>query len=188
MQFEKISLLPNGEHIILPSGHTGAERRENGIFYFLFISFIFLLLFLLVPSYREFSKEREKAQSRGDFRKLKERKQMEEDLEGYMEWLAQAEDLEPNGFGGKDGHPAGGGVANSLKVDVGKAKGDPVVMGLLKSTMFPLQQVLEGRTVADSVDLIHVYLEGDDERPWAQANLSMSTVCTNQRAFAISKF
>ena len=33
---------------------------------------------------------------------------------------------------------------NSLKVEVGKAKGDPVVMGLLKSTMFPLQQVLEG--------------------------------------------
>ena len=70
---------------------------------------------------------------------------MEEDLEGYMEWLAQAEDLEPNGFGGKDGHAGGGGVGNSLKVDVGKAKGDPVVMGLLKSTMFPLQQVLEGR-------------------------------------------
>jgi len=69
---------------------------------------------------------------------------MEEDLEGYMEWLAQAEDLEPNGFGGKESHSVGG-VANSLKVDVGKAKGDPVVMGLLKSTMFPLQQVLEGR-------------------------------------------
>jgi hypothetical protein len=68
---------------------------------------------------------------------------MEEDLEGYMDWLAQAEDLEPNGIS-KDVQ-GGGGVANSLKVDVGKAKGDPVVMGLLKSTMFPLQQVLEGR-------------------------------------------
>ena len=99
--------------------------------------------FYLMRPGREFSKEREKAQSRGDFRKLKERKQMEEDLEGYMEWLAQAEDLEPNGFGTKV--QPGGGVAHSLKVDVGKAKGDPVVMGLLKSTMFPLQQVLEGR-------------------------------------------
>jgi hypothetical protein len=109
--------------------------------------FYFILYFIIVlpTSFREFSKEREKAQSRGDFRKLKERIQMEEDLEGYMEWLAQAEDLEPNGFGGKEGHNGGGGVANSLKVDVGKAKGDPVVMGLLKSTMFPLQQVLEGR-------------------------------------------
>lgn len=65
---------------------------------------------------------------------------MEEDIEGYMDWLAQAEDLEPIA---KDGQ-GGRGVGNSLKVDVGKAKGDPVVMGLLKSTMFPLQQVLEG--------------------------------------------
>lgn len=69
---------------------------------------------------------------------------MEEDIEGYMDWLAQAEDLEPNGIG-KDGQGGVGGGGNSLKVDVGKAKGDPVVMGLLKSTMFPLQQVLEGR-------------------------------------------
>jgi len=107
--------------------------------------FLFLIYYHLRSLFREFSKEREKAQSRGDFRKLKERKQMEEDLEGYMEWLAQAEDLEPNGFGGKETHSGAGGVANSLKVDVGKAKGDPVVMGLLKSTMFPLQQVLEGR-------------------------------------------
>ena len=81
---------------------------------------------------------------------MKEKKQMEEDLEGYMEWLAQAEDLEPNGFGHKDNHHQGGGGGNSLKVDVGKAKGDPVVMGLLKSTMFPLQQVLEGRAKQDT--------------------------------------
>ena len=86
--------------------------------------------------YREFSKEREKAQSRGDFQKLRQKKQMEEDLEGYMDWLTQAEDLETHELGKDDG--------NSLKVDVGKHKGDPVVMGLLKSTMFPLQQVLEG--------------------------------------------
>ena len=94
--------------------------------------------------HREFSKEREKAQSRGDFQKLRQKKQMEEDLEGYMDWLTQAELLEgPNVGLGKDEQGA-----NSLKVDVGKAKGDPVVMGLLKSTMFPLQQVLEGRRSA----------------------------------------
>ena len=92
---------------------------------------------------REFSKEREKAQSRGDFQKLRQKKQMEEDLEGYMDWLTQAELLEgPNVGLAKDEQGA-----NSLKVDVGKAKGDPVVMGLLKSTMFPLQQVLEGRKI-----------------------------------------
>lgn len=96
---------------------------------------------------REFSKEREKAQSRGDFQKLRQKKQMEEDLEGYMDWLTQAELLEgPNVGLAKDEQGA-----NSLKVDVGKAKGDPVVMGLLKSTMFPLQQVLEGRKVEFSM-------------------------------------
>ena len=89
---------------------------------------------------REFSKEREKAQSRGDFQKLRQKKQMEEDLEGYMDWLCQAELLDgPNVGLSKDAQGE-----NSLKVEVGKAKGDPVVMGLLKSTMFPLQQVLEG--------------------------------------------
>ena len=61
-----------------------------------------------------------------------------------MDWLTQAELLE--GAGAVLGKDEQG--ANSLKVDVGKAKGDPVVMGLLKSTMFPLQQVLEGRRSA----------------------------------------
>ena len=62
---------------------------------------------------------------------------MEEDLQGYMDWLTQAEDLEAISRGTD---PRG----NAIQVDVGKHKGDPVVMGLLKSTMFPLQQVLEG--------------------------------------------
>ena len=92
-----------------------------------------LTFFVLV---REFSKEREKAQSRGDFQKLRAKKQMEEDLQGYMDWLTQAEDLAALHQGEQ---------GTSLKVDVGKHKGDPVVMGLLKSTMFPLQQVLEGK-------------------------------------------
>ena len=55
-----------------------------------------------------------------------------------MEWLTIAEDLGAL-QGSQD--PRGG---NAIQVDVGKHKGDPVVMGLLKSTMFPLQQVLEG--------------------------------------------
>lgn len=43
---------------------------------------------------REFSKEREKAKARGDFQKLRERQQMEEDLCGYMDWITQAEDID----------------------------------------------------------------------------------------------
>lgn len=43
---------------------------------------------------REFSKEREKAKARGDFQKLREKQQMEEDLCGYMDWITQAEDMD----------------------------------------------------------------------------------------------
>lgn len=43
---------------------------------------------------REFSKEREKAKARGDFQKLREKQQMEEDLSGYMDWITQAEDID----------------------------------------------------------------------------------------------
>ncbi|XP_065165999.1 voltage-dependent calcium channel type D subunit alpha-1 isoform X1 [Atheta coriaria] len=43
----------------------------------------------------EFSKEREKAKARGDFQKLREKQQIEEDLRGYLDWITQAEDIEP---------------------------------------------------------------------------------------------
>jgi len=46
---------------------------------------------------REFSKEREKAKARGDFQKLREKQQIEEDLRGYLDWITQAEDIEPDG-------------------------------------------------------------------------------------------
>ena len=41
-------------------------------------------------SCREFSKEREKAKARGDFKKLREKQQMEEDLKGYLDWITKA--------------------------------------------------------------------------------------------------
>ena len=44
-------------------------------------------------SIREFSKEKEKAQSRGDFQRLRAQQQMEEDLQGYIDWITQAEEL-----------------------------------------------------------------------------------------------
>jgi len=94
-------------------------------------SFFVMNLILGVLS-GEFSKEREKSQSRGDFQKLRAKQQMDEDLQGYMDWIGHGEDLE----GPQD-------PSNALKVEMGKTKNDPVMMGLLKSTMFPLQQVLE---------------------------------------------
>ena len=56
-------------------------------------------------------------------------------------------------FGGLGGLGGLGGPSSgpSLRVTIGKNKGDPVVMGLLKSTMFPLQQVLEGENPARGV-------------------------------------
>lgn len=46
---------------------------------------------------REFSKEREKAQARGDFMKLRKKQQIEEDLKGYIAWILAAEDIENDG-------------------------------------------------------------------------------------------
>lgn len=66
----------------------------------------------------EFSKERTKAKNRGDFQKLREKQQIEEDLRGYLDWITQAEDIEPEvessmihadgGMKGKVGEVAGG--------------------------------------------------------------------------------
>uniref|UniRef100_A0A7N4PVR4 Voltage-dependent L-type calcium channel subunit alpha n=1 Tax=Sarcophilus harrisii TaxID=9305 RepID=A0A7N4PVR4_SARHA len=53
-------------------------------------SFFILNLVLGVLS-GEFTKEREKAKSRGTFQKLREKQQLEEDLKGYMNWITQAE-------------------------------------------------------------------------------------------------
>lgn len=47
------------------------------------------------PRRSEFSKEREKAKARGDFHKLREKQQIEDDLRGYLDWITQAEDIEP---------------------------------------------------------------------------------------------
>ena len=43
----------------------------------------------------EFSKERAKSTSRGAYQKNKMRVQMEEDMKGYLDWLAHAEDVDP---------------------------------------------------------------------------------------------
>ncbi|XP_072181814.1 voltage-dependent L-type calcium channel subunit alpha-1D-like [Diadema setosum] len=58
-------------------------------------SFFVLNLVLGVLS-GEFSKEREKAKARGAFQKLREKQQIEEDLRGYLDWITQAEDIDPD--------------------------------------------------------------------------------------------
>ncbi|XP_048859037.1 dihydropyridine-sensitive L-type skeletal muscle calcium channel subunit alpha-1-like isoform X1 [Brienomyrus brachyistius] len=69
-------------------------------------SFFILNLILGVLS-GEFTKEREKAKSRGEFQKLRETQQFDEDLKGYMDWITQAEimdtDQEGQGLLPKEG-------------------------------------------------------------------------------------
>ena len=57
-------------------------------------SFFVMNLILGVLS-GEFSKEREKAKARGDFIKIREKQQMEEDYKGYLDWITRAEDIDP---------------------------------------------------------------------------------------------
>ncbi|KAI6214212.1 hypothetical protein M3Y94_00241300 [Aphelenchoides besseyi] len=75
-----------------------AVGREWPWFYFVTLvilgSFFVLNLVLGVLS-GEFSKEREKARARGLFQKFREKQQLEEDLKGYLDWITQAEDIEP---------------------------------------------------------------------------------------------
>ncbi|XP_064604467.1 muscle calcium channel subunit alpha-1-like isoform X3 [Liolophura sinensis] len=73
----------------------------NGWPWLYFISLIiigsfFVLNLVLGVLSGEFSKEREKAKARGDFQKLREKQQIEEDLRGYLDWITQAEDIDPD--------------------------------------------------------------------------------------------
>jgi len=86
----------------------------------------------------EFSKEKEKAQSRGDFQRLRAQQQMEEDLQGYIDWITQAEELAES----ED-------LQNAIKVDLSSAKQNNVVAGLLKSAMLPLQQVVDAKVTTE---------------------------------------
>ena len=61
--------------------------------HFHFVPPFFSLLSSSHPISREFSKEREKAQARGDFQQARRKIQMEEDLNNYMEWLTTAEEM-----------------------------------------------------------------------------------------------
>ncbi|KAL4226359.1 Voltage-dependent calcium channel type D subunit alpha-1 [Mactra antiquata] len=86
-------------------------------------SFFVLNLVLGVLS-GEFSKEREKAKARGDFQKLREKTQIEEDLRGYLDWITQAEMMDPENEeegdeGEKSRHPKAGETDSSDKTEDG---------------------------------------------------------------------
>ncbi|XP_026502239.1 voltage-dependent L-type calcium channel subunit alpha-1S-like, partial [Terrapene carolina triunguis] len=78
-------------------------------------SFFVLNLVLGVLS-GEFTKEREKAKSRGTFQKLREKQQLEEDLKGYMDWITHAEVMDSHRARGEGMLPSeeGGSETESL--------------------------------------------------------------------------
>ncbi|XP_074971507.1 voltage-dependent L-type calcium channel subunit alpha-1S-like isoform X2 [Phalacrocorax aristotelis] len=78
-------------------------------------SFFVLNLVLGVLS-GEFTKEREKAKSRGTFQKLREKQQLEEDLKGYMDWITHAEVMDSDRTRGEGTMPSdeGGSETESL--------------------------------------------------------------------------
>ncbi|XP_005142234.1 voltage-dependent L-type calcium channel subunit alpha-1S isoform X2 [Melopsittacus undulatus] len=78
-------------------------------------SFFILNLVLGVLS-GEFTKEREKAKSRGTFQKLREKQQLEEDLKGYMDWITHAEVMDSDRARGEGMMPLdeGGSETESL--------------------------------------------------------------------------
>ncbi|KAH0618760.1 hypothetical protein JD844_018219 [Phrynosoma platyrhinos] len=78
-------------------------------------SFFILNLILGVLS-GEFTKEREKAKSRGTFQKLREKQQLEEDMKGYMDWIVHAEVMESERTRGEGMMPSdeGGSETESL--------------------------------------------------------------------------
>ncbi|XP_013782455.2 muscle calcium channel subunit alpha-1-like, partial [Limulus polyphemus] len=81
-------------------------------------SFFVLNLVLGVLS-GEFSKEREKAKARGDFHKLREKQQVEEDLRGYLDWITQAEDIDPDEKEGSEDARHDAYTVKQNEIDVG---------------------------------------------------------------------
>jgi voltage-dependent calcium channel L type alpha-1D len=65
----------------------------------------------------EFSKERTKAKNRGDFQKLREKQQIEEDLRGYLDWITQAEDIDPENENNNMGDGKGKAMNNMDSTD-----------------------------------------------------------------------
>ena len=72
-------------HSSLGGGDWDRTFTEDIIYYTFYVH-----LAVSIFDYREFSKERENARKRGEFQKLREKKQLEEDLNGYLEWIMQA--------------------------------------------------------------------------------------------------
>ncbi|XP_067122781.1 muscle calcium channel subunit alpha-1-like isoform X2 [Centruroides vittatus] len=86
-------------------------------------SFFVLNLVLGVLS-GEFSKEREKAKNRGDFHKLREKQQIEEDLRGYLDWITQADiDIDDKEKTGLSSETEGGDKieGETISIDNGKS-------------------------------------------------------------------
>ncbi|XP_063603708.1 muscle calcium channel subunit alpha-1-like isoform X6 [Penaeus indicus] len=98
-----------------------ADAMGNSWQWIFFVSMIilgafFVMNLILGVLSGEFSKEREKAQARGDFMKLRKKQQIEEDLRGYLEWITAAEDIEMEGDEKKEAD------AKTVEADIDKGE------------------------------------------------------------------
>jgi len=50
----------------------------------------FIHLFIVNVMHSEFSKERDKARARGDFKKSRDQRLFDEEYKGYLEWITHA--------------------------------------------------------------------------------------------------
>ncbi|XP_051949885.1 calcium channel, voltage-dependent, L type, alpha 1S subunit, b [Xyrauchen texanus] len=69
----------------------GNEWAWIYFFSMILLGAFFILNLVLGVLSGEFTKEREKSRSRGEYQKLRETQQMDEDVKGYMDWITHAE-------------------------------------------------------------------------------------------------
>uniref|UniRef100_A0A8C2SWP2 Voltage-dependent L-type calcium channel subunit alpha n=1 Tax=Coturnix japonica TaxID=93934 RepID=A0A8C2SWP2_COTJA len=97
-------------------------------------SFFVLNLVLGVLS-GEFTKEREKAKSRGTFQKLREKQQLEEDLKGYMDWITHAEVMDSD-------HARGEGTSSLKQNAFAEALPQPLSLADCRVTSSPTDRCM----------------------------------------------
>ncbi|XP_065316255.1 muscle calcium channel subunit alpha-1-like isoform X4 [Gordionus sp. m RMFG-2023] len=116
-------------------------------------SFFVLNLVLGVLS-GEFSKEREKAQARGEFQKLREKQAFEEDLRGYLDWITQAEDMEVSELpDGQLPSETGEKISNNMNNNPVNSTPHTIVPGLKKSPGKEIKKSLSTQTTLEEAEL-----------------------------------
>ncbi|XP_023340259.1 muscle calcium channel subunit alpha-1, partial [Eurytemora carolleeae] len=113
------------------------------------IGAFFIMNLILGTLCGEFSKEREKAKSRGDFQKQREKQQIDDDLRGYLEWITHAEDLDPEdertSDNGRSPSQSSDGVRTIAVRPQDGTCPSPIVLSLVQSSIIPIQHIMQAK-------------------------------------------